>query len=276
MSCFPVIGLALGAGAAKGLAHLGVLKVLVREKIPINLITGSSIGSVMGALYASGADLQILEKICCTLQQKQLIDLVVPRLGLIKGERIEALLKVLTKNLNFEQLKVPLYVVAVDIERREEVILERGSVAEAVRASISIPGIFQPKCLEGKLLVDGAVLNRVPVNLARQKGAQVVVAVDLKFGGETGKSKPVKNIFDVIFTSIELLENSNRQDYKQQADILLEPKVAHIGHADFHRAEECIALGEMEAEAALPKIRELLSLHSAPACNLYEGAFPKK
>ncbi|MDS1029902.1 patatin-like phospholipase family protein [Bacillota bacterium LX-D] len=255
----PIVGLALGSGAAKGFAHLGVIKVLVKENIPINLITGSSIGSVFGALYAVGTDLFILEKLCASLQQNQLIDFSVSKLGFIKGNRIEALLRLLTKNKRFEDLEIPLYVTAVDIERREKVVLEKGSIAEALRASISIPGVFQPKYLFDKMLVDGGVLDRVPVKLAKSKGADFIIAVDLKNGGITKEFEPVKNTIDIILKSIDLLEKSNYDDLKE-ANILLEPKVAHIGPADFHKAAECIALGEEEARGVIPKIKDSLGI----------------
>jgi len=255
------VGLALGSGAAKGLAHLGVLKVLLRENIPIHLVTGSSIGSLIGALFAAGADINMLEKISCSLHQKQLVDVVVPRLGLIKGDKIETLVRLLTKNMTFQDLAIPLYVVAVDIERGELVVLEEGSVAEAVRASISMPGVFQPKRLNGRVFVDGAVLNRVPADVARQKGAQIVIGVDLKEDPRTRKPKPVENIFDVILTSIDLLESNSSINYRALCDVRITPKVENIGLADFNKAEECIALGEEAAELALPEIKRVLELH---------------
>ena len=197
----------------------------------------------------------MLEKISCSLQQKQLIDLTVPRFGLIKGDRIEALVRLLTKNMPFDALDIPLYVVAVDIEEGRQVIFEKGSVSEAVRASISIPGIFQPQRLNGRLYVDGAVLNRVPVKIAREKGAQIVIGVDLKEGSHLRETKPIQNIFDVILTSLDLLEANSAINYRAFADVMITPKVAHIGITDFNKAEECIALGEEAAEEALPEIK---------------------
>lgn len=254
----PKIGLALGAGSAKGFAHLGVLKVLQRENIPIDLIAGSSIGSVFGALYAAKADWGILEKMCCTLQQKQLLDMTVPKMGLLRGERIESLIRLLTKNMGFEQLKIPLYVVAVDIQNCEEVIINSGNVADAVRASISIPGIFQPKYLEGKVLVDGAVLNRVPIDILKKNGAGLTIAVDLKYGGAENRPKAINNIFDVILSAWDIAEEKNSKASRQTADILIEPKVAHIGLADVHRAAECILAGEMAAQMAIPQIKQFM------------------
>ena len=165
----PVVGLALGAGALKGLAHLGVLKVFAAEKVPIHLITGSSIGSVFGALYAAGVDMEFLEKIIEQLPPKGYFDLAVPKMGLIRGNKIESFLRILTKNKHFADLDIPLYVVAVDLEKREKVIISEGSVAEAVRGSVAIPGIFTPKYWQGRVLVDGADLDRVPIIIARER-----------------------------------------------------------------------------------------------------------
>ena len=194
----PKVGFVLGAGAAKGFAHLGVLKVLEAENIPFDLIVGCSMGSVFGALYGAGVDLHLLEKMLEHLPQKQLFDLAVPKMGLIRGHRLEALLRLLTKDKDFSQLDIPLFVVAVDIEKGEKVVINEGSVAEAVRASIAIPGIFAPKRWRDRLLVDGAVLERVPVGVARKCGADIVIAVDVKFGGEGRRELKITNIFEVF------------------------------------------------------------------------------
>lgn len=259
MGDVPVVGLALGGGAAKGFAHLGVLKVLVEEQIPIDLIAGSSIGSVFGALYGAGVDLQLLEKILYSLPRKQFFDLTVPRMGLISGRSLEELLRLLTKDKDFSQLNIPVYVVAVDIERGEKVVINEGSVAEAVRGSIAIPGIFTPKRWRERLLVDGAVLERVPVGVAREKGADVVIAVDVKFGGERDKKIQINNIFDVILNSIELMEKEVALPYLSEADILIQPDLSHISSSNYERMEDCVMLGEKATRQSLPKIKEALA-----------------
>lgn len=259
MTKAPKVGLALGAGAAKGFAHLGVLKVLEEEKIPIDLIVGCSMGSIFGALYGAGADLDLLEKLLEQLPQKQLFDLAVPKMGLIRGHRLEALLKLLTKDMDFSQLNIPVYVVAVDVEKGEKVVISEGSVAEAVRCSISIPGIFVPKPWRGRLLVDGAVLERVPVGVAQKCGADIVIAVDVKFGGESNREIKVTNIFEVFLNSIELMEREVALPYLSEADVLIQPDLAHIASSEFHRFKECIAIGEAAARRAIPQIKQLLT-----------------
>lgn len=258
MNKAPKVGLALGAGAAKGFAHLGVLKVLADEKIPIDLIAGCSMGSVFGALFGAGVDLRLLEKLLEQLPQKQFFDLAVPKMGLVRGHRLEALLKLLTKDKDFSQLDIPVYVVAVDIEKGEKVVISEGSVAEAVRASIAIPGVFIPKRWRGRLLVDGAILERVPIRVAREYGADVVIAVDVKFGGEREREVKINNIFDVILNSIELMEKEVALPYLSEADILIQPNLAHIASSEFARFNECIKIGEEAARQAIPMIRQLL------------------
>ncbi|NLL18939.1 MAG: patatin family protein [Clostridia bacterium] len=255
----PKVGLALGGGAAKGFAHLGVLKVLVNEGIPIDLIAGCSMGSIFAALYGAGVDMKLLEKLLEQLPQKQFFDLAVPKLGLIRGHRLEALLRLLTKEKDFSQLDIPVYVVAVDIEKGEKVVINEGSVAEAVRGSIAIPGVFTPKRWRGRLLVDGAILERVPVGVAQKYGADVVIAVDVKFGGERGKEIKITNIFDVILNSIELMEKEVATPYLSEADILIQPDLSHIASSEFTRFKECIEIGEEAAKQAIPGIRRILT-----------------
>lgn len=254
----PVVGLALGAGAARGFAHLGVLQVLRQEGIPIHLISGSSIGSVFGALYAVGHDLQMLEKVAHELKQNFFVDVTVPRLGLLRGKKIEDLLRVLTKGMTFDQLQVPFYAVAVDIEKGERVVLNEGSVAEAVRASIAIPGIFQPKEWQGRLLVDGAVLDRIPIDVAREKGAQVVIAVDVKYGGYEVTNHKVRSIFDIMLQSVDLLERELIKYYIVEADVVIRPNLSHISPAAFDRIGECVEQGRIATLEALPRIKELI------------------
>lgn len=259
MDQYPKVGLALGGGAAKGFAHLGVLKVLTDEGIPIDLIAGSSIGSVFGVLYALGMDLDFLGKFLTQLPQNQLLDFSVPKLGLIKGDRLEELLRILTKNKNFSQLKIPVYVVAVDIKKGEKVIINEGSLADAIRGSIAVPGVIAPKVWQERLLVDGAVLERIPVGVVRDKGADFVIGVDVKFGGERTKELKINNIFDVIINSIELMEKKIAEPYLSGADILIQPDLSHISSSDFSHMDECISIGEEAAKKAMDSIKKALN-----------------
>ncbi|WP_088552968.1 patatin-like phospholipase family protein [Calderihabitans maritimus] len=254
----PTVGLALGAGAARGMAHLGVLQVLEEAQIPVHLIAGSSIGSVFGALYACGSDLKMLEKLAVELKSSQFIDLTVPRIGLIKGQKVEALLNLLTKKMTFDELRIPFYAVAVDIEKGEKVVINKGSVAEAVRASIAIPGIFHPKRLHGRVLVDGAVLERIPVSVLREQGAEVIIAVDVKYGGTENQELKAQNIFDIMLHAIDLLDREVVKHKVLEADVIIQPDLAHIGPTRFDLAAECIALGREAALDALPSIKQVL------------------
>jgi len=250
----------LGAGAARGFAHLGVLKVLIDEKIPVHMVAGTSIGSVFGALYAVGADIKMLIDFSSQLKQNFFIDPSVSKMGLVRGRKVHALIKLLTHNKKFEDLKLPLYVVAVDIENGKKVIFESGSIADAVRASISIPGIFEPFNLGGRLYVDGAVLDRIPADVVRSKGADIVLAVDVKLSKEMSGQHKVENIFDVVFQSFDLMEKEIAKHCILDADIIIKPNVGHISAASFDRAKECIELGQEAAYRALPAIKSILNM----------------
>lgn len=254
----PRVGLALGAGAARGLAHLGVLQELIKAQIPIDLVTGSSIGSVFGALYACGHDFNRLERFALELKQKHFIDFTVPRMGLIRGNKVEEMFKLLTQNKTFEELNVPLYIVSVDLVTGEKVVFETGSVAKALRASVAIPGIFQPLVMDGKVLVDGAVLDRIPIGVAREKGADLVIAVDVKYGGERRKVQSVNNIFDVILLSLDLLDRELVSHTIVDADIVIRPELSDINPNNFDDAHEGIVRGRKAAREMLDDIVKLI------------------
>ena len=176
------IGLALGSGAAKGFAHIGVLKVLDKEKIPIDFIAGTSIGAFIGAIYASGISAKEFEELVLNLDRRKITSFFTPTIpysGLVEGRRITEFLKSIIGNPNIEDLKIPFAAIATDVMSGREVIMTKGSVVEAVRASISIPGIFTPcKCNED-FLVDGGLVNPLPVNCVRDMGADFVIAVNI-------------------------------------------------------------------------------------------------
>lgn len=255
----PKIGLALGAGSARGIAHLGVLRVLEKYKIPIDYIAGCSMGALVGSLYACGLDVDFMIRFANELQSKSWIDLCMPRTGLISGKKVETMLEIMTRNRAFEDLKIPFAAVATDIERGEAVVLKSGKVAAAVRASISIPVIFKPVRLEGRLLVDGGVVDRVPVSVAREMGADLVIAVDVnKFVA----FQPVQNIVDVMFQTLDIMERKILNSKILDTEVLIRPKVGHISPAQFNRVDELVALGEEAAEAAISKIGYVLRKQS--------------
>ncbi len=178
------VGLALGSGAARGLAHIGIIKALKEKNISIDMIAGSSMGALVGACYARGGKITDLEEIVLSTDWKQLIRLADPNLvlffkGAIHGEKVKELLKALIGDVNFRNLKIPLTVVATDVNTGEEVAIKTGSVIDAVRASISIPAIFMPVKLNNRFLMDGGIVNPVPVSVARNMGATFVIACNV-------------------------------------------------------------------------------------------------
>jgi len=178
------IGLALGGGAARGLAHIGVLKALVGNNVPIDMIAGTSIGALVGACFAKDGEINTLEEIVLNIDWRQLALLLDPNLALLKkgfihGEKIKELLCSVIGDIEFKDLKIPLRVIATDVITGKEVVIDSGSVTEAVRASISIPVIFTPVKFENKFLVDGSIVNPVPVDIVRNMGAEFIIACNV-------------------------------------------------------------------------------------------------
>lgn len=247
----PTIGLALGSGGLRGLAHIGALRVLEREKIPVDYIAGCSIGGLIGSLYASGLDSETIFKLAKTLKRRHWLDFVVPKMGLVAGDRTLATLRLLTKRQQFSELDIPLAVVATDLRTGHEVVFTEGEVAAAVRASISVPGIFVPFRLGDMLLVDGAVINPTPVDIAHRMGADIVVAVDLL--PVNGEMTPT-NIFDILVQTIDIIERQLIKQREPYCDVLVKPNVGHISPSSFDAIDECIALGAAAMEAAMPEL----------------------
>lgn len=259
----PTVGLALGAGAARGFAHLGVLEVLTREGIPIDLVAGTSAGAVAGGIFAAGGDLAWTERLMSNLDWEHLVRLAVPRMGFVRADQLLQLVRLLTKGKTFAQLDIPFAAVAVDIERGEEVVLRDGSLPEAILASASLPGIFVPHRIGDRLLVDGGVLNRVPIDVARRMGAGVVLAVDV--GTEETVTR-VKNVLDIMSQSFEIMQREiARYKAAEPADVLIRPELGQLAGYRLDAAPSIIEAGRVAAEAALPAIRQAIAAKEAVA-----------
>ncbi len=256
----PTIGLALGAGSARGLAHIGVLKILQKNNIPIDYIAGTSMGSLVASLFAVGISPDMIEKLAINLSSSSWVDLTLPKKGLIAGDRIEEMLRLLTKGCNFEDCKIPLKVVATDIQNGEKVIFDKGPIYKGVRASISIPGIFKPVEYENRLLVDGAVVDRLPAALVKEMGADIVIAVDVN---SFKPSINVNNIFDVILQTFDIMEREVLKYRKIDADIILKPDVTEIGSMQFNKVHEGVLAGEESMNKEINKLREILEMGEA-------------
>lgn len=248
------VGLALGAGSAKGLAHIGVLQVLIENHIPIDLIVGSSMGAMVGGAYACGSDMNMLGKLVCSMDNRIFFDIGIPRMGFIGGKRVSSLLQLLTKNRSFDQTDIPLVVMATDLVSGEGVAINEGNIAEAVRASISIPGVFKPVKKDGMILVDGAVSHRLPVQEARSRDCDLVIAVEVSCGEE--RRVVINNTIDVFMTAIDIMIRQNFELTADRGDILIMPAVGGYSSSDFNQASDIIELGRQAAEAKIDEIME--------------------
>ena len=264
------IGLALGSGAAKGLAHIGVLKVLEKEGIPIDMIAGTSMGALVGAVYAQGKDVSQMKNLAIDWGAKRfslLADPALPKTGLVRGRKIEDMLKSIIGDIEFGDLRMPFACIATDIGSGDEVVIKQGSVVEGIRASISIPALFTVAKLQGRYLVDGGLVNQVPVGVLKEMGADFTIAVNVTLGVQerlqVASEEEVKlkepNIFDVIMQMVHIIGNRGVKSSLIGANVIIEPQVAHIGWGDFHRAPECILQGELAAQAAIPEIKRKLA-----------------
>ena len=256
----PRIALALGGGAARGFAHVGVIRVLEQEHIPIDLVVGTSVGSLIGALYASERNGFELEWAAFQLKQEDLFDFgvwnAVMGMGIAKGEKLEAFVKGKVKQPNIEQLPLPFAAVATDLNWGTRIVLDKGPVARAVRASSAIPGVFEPVLVGGKLLVDGGVVDNIPVDVAREKGADLVVAVDIS---EDVGNVAIKNLVDVLLQSTNIMFAVNVAHLRGAADVLVAPKVGGIGMLDFTQRKQAMDAGIVAAREAVPRIREAVA-----------------
>jgi NTE family protein len=255
----PRVALVLGGGGARGFAHVGVIRVLEEAGVPIELIVGTSVGSLVGALYSGWTDGPELERLARDLDRRDFFDFsLAPALfgtGLASGDRLERFVRERVAVQRIEQLRLPYAAVATDLATGEAVVLRAGDVGPAVRASCAIPGVFEPVELDGRLLVDGGVARNLPVRIARDLGADVVIAVDVTAIAD--RERPA-NFVEVILRAVNLVMHAEVERARLEADVLLAPAVGGVGFIDFDRKDEAIAAGSAAARAALPRIREVL------------------
>jgi len=250
------IAVVLGAGASRGFAHIGVLKVLEFNKIPVHMVVGTSAGSFVGSLYAYGFNAFQLQKMALSLEKSDIVDLAVPDNGFIKGEKLEEFVNLTVKNTPIEQFRIPFYAVATGVPDGEEVVFGKGNAGTAVRASCSIPGVFRPTKIAGRLYVDGGVVSPVAVDAARRYGADIVIAVDISADLDT---RPPEGTIDTILQSINIMYSKLSAFQTFRADIVIKPKVGYIGSAEFEKRNEAIMEGEKATIDAMPKLRQLIT-----------------
>lgn len=297
------IGFALGSGSARGLAHIGVLKVLKEAGISIDCVAGSSIGAIIGGMFSAGMKPEEIENIANSMNILKLVslaDVTLPNTAILNGNRVEKFIREKVGNKNFEELKIPFKCVAVDVLSGKEIVLDSGSVAKALRASISLPVIFAPVEKDGQLLVDGGVLNPVPVDIVKSMGADIVIAVTLSgnYNGKPMHHRIEKEQAEKDFSDRENRENSPKVYYSKnneknkkedgksfsayqlaiqsfdlmqrelsipklkKADIVIAPHLKEVPVYGFHDAKKIIELGERTCLKALEEIKKLEALRS--------------
>ncbi|SFA75773.1 MULTISPECIES: patatin-like phospholipase family protein [unclassified Bacillus (in: firmicutes)] len=251
----PKVGLALGSGGARGFAHLGVIKVFIEEGIPIDLIAGSSMGAMVACFYGAGIEMDQLYKLSTSFKRKYYLDFTVPKMGFIAGKRVKELIRIFTKGKNIEQLNIPVAVVATDLMTGEKIVFKEGPIADAVRASIAIPGIFVPEKWNGRILVDGGVIDRIPVSVVKEMGADIVIAIDVS---QVKRNEEISSIYDVIMQSIDIMQKELVSNREIASDIMIRPKVDMYSSRAFTNIKEIIEIGENEARKEIDNIKRVI------------------
>jgi NTE family protein len=265
-TCRPGIGLALGGGFARGFAHLGVLQVLEQHHIPIACIAGTSVGSILGAAYASGAPLARIIATCRTLKFRDIGSWHVSRLGLASNHRLGDLVERVFDAKQFEDLRIPLAVVATDLNTGEPVMLTHGNLVDAIRASCAFPGLFEPVKIGTRCLADGGLVAPVPTRAARDLGADFVLGVSV--GIQEGDRESPSNIFQVVTRAVAAAQKHQLEVWERDADLVLRPDVQSFAWDAFDRADEAIAAGAQVTRRALPRIQKYLERSEAGSSGL--------
>lgn len=263
---FPKIGLALGSGGAKGLTHIGVIKTFEKHNIPIDFIAGTSIGAVIGAYYAANPNSQKLEELAFSFSQRKGFSLFDPtfRGGLIKGLKIEMIIDELLEGASFENLKIPCAIVATDFNTAEDVVITKGDIVKAVRASISVPGFFQPVLYENRLLADGGLSEPVPNEVVRNMGADIVIAVNLDNAKMDSSTIDIPSLSTIPMRSINILRHHLALESTKTADIVVTPNVYQVGligwnyFFDQTKIKALIQEGEEAAMQVLSQLQNLI------------------
>ncbi len=252
----PSIGLALGGGFARGIVHVGVLKVLEAENIPVEFVAGTSVGALIGAAYCSGVSPAELEEVAARVRFRDLARWTLSRFGFATNLRMIGYLNKLLKVKTFEELRIPLAVTATDFASGKGVVFRSGPLTDPVRASCAYPGVFLPVSINGRMLVDGMLAHSLPTKPVRDMGADRVLAVSLKSSWASADGP--RHIFDVIGQCFSIAQDLNCAHSRQCADLVIEPDVTGYRYDDFEHSAELVRLGENATKSALPEIRKWL------------------
>ncbi|WP_296115389.1 patatin-like phospholipase family protein [uncultured Neisseria sp.] len=253
------VALALGGGASKGFAHIGIIKVLKENNIPVKIVTGTSAGSIVGSMYASGMSPDRLELEAEILGKTDLVDLTLSTSGFIKGEKLQNYINRKVGNRPMQQFPIKFAAVATDFESGKPVVFNVGNAGQAVRASASIPNVFQPVVIGSRKYVDGGLSQPVPVSAAKKLGANFIIAVDIS-------ARPAKNVSQGMFSyldqTINVMSQTALRQELGQANVVIKPQVLELGSiGGFDQKQRAIQLGEQAARAALPEIKRKLAAY---------------
>lgn len=262
----PAIGLALGGGFARGIAHIGVLKVLEAENIPVRVVTGTSVGALIGAAYCSGLSCEELEQVAHAVRFTTFARWTLSRYGFASNDRMVSFLARTLKVKTFEELRIPLGVSATDFNTGEGVVFHSGPLIDPIRASCAYPGMFLPVEIRGRYLVDGMLSHPVPTLPLREMGAERVLAVHLK--GTWAKGGAPRHLFDVIGQSFAIAQDAMSSLWRGAADLIIEPDVGGFAYDDFKRADDLMHVGEVAMREALPAVRKWLETPAEEAAKV--------
>jgi len=266
----PKIGLALGSGGSRGLAHIGVIKALEENNIPIDFIAGTSIGAMAGGFYAAGLGVKKMENIVLEINWRRMFSLVDPRLkqGLITGEKVKTFIEGYVDGKRIEDCKIPFVAVATDLKTGEIVVLNKGEMAQAIRASISIPLVFKPVEIDGRMLADGGLSAPVPVEIVRAMGADIVIAVNLDKHYHDENWKP--GWYDIANDSLNILRHHLALSNVSTADIVINIDVGKNNYwYQFINGQDKILTGEKATKEILPKLQEIINQKSKGGLKKY-------
>lgn len=252
------IALVLSGGSARGIAHLGVVKVLKREGFQFDLVVGTSIGGLIGAAYCLDIPLEEVEGIALKTTAMDLLDITISRMGLTEGNRLENIIRQVIKNKGFSDMKIPFAATAVNVETGQELCFTSGDLVKIIKASSSLPGIFKPVEVDGKVLIDGGMRQHMPVDIAKKLGANFIVGVDVGF---CIKKERINSLLGIIMQSIQIMGEELSLAQSSGSDLLIKPNLGNdIDQMAFNKAALIIKKGEEAAEEALPMLKKYVPI----------------
>lgn len=252
----PRLGLALGGGAARGFAHIGVIQVLEENGIKVDLVAGTSAGSLVASLYASGKSGKEMQTLAETMDEGAITDWSFPLRGLIRGEALARFIRDKTGGRAIEQMALPLGIVATDLSDGSSILFRSGDTGTAVRASSAVPAVFQPVRIGQREYVDGGLVSPVPVRFAKEMGAQLVIAVDITSPPE---KDPPGDAFRMLMQTFSIMGRSINMFELRDADVVIRPRLDGVGSADFTARRRAVQAGREAAQALLPLIRQRIA-----------------